>query len=89
MMRINPYIQNVLTRPTPSAGPQRESAPQASNHADADTVEVSQAAQEAADEPILTQDIVSRVRAEIEAGTYLTEDKLNATIDRLAEVLTA
>jgi hypothetical protein len=40
-----------------------------------------------ADLPEVRQDLVSRVRAEIEAGTYETPDKLDAAVENLAQDL--
>ena len=60
--------------------------------AETDAVELSTAAQRelAGDEsaPIRTE-LVARVRAEIAAGTYLTEDKLNVAVSRIHELLVA
>lgn len=53
-----------------------------------DAVELSAAAQRelsGTDEP--RTELVQRIRAEIQDGTYLTDEKLNATVDRLAKAL--
>ena len=58
----------------------------------ADAVELSEAAQEqlrrSESMPIRTT-LVERVRAEIAAGTYLTDDKLDAAVSRVHEELSA
>lgn len=51
-----------------------------------DTVEISLAARLAAavhSSPEIRADLIERVRAEILAGTYETEDKIEATVDRI------
>lgn len=51
-----------------------------------DTVEISPEARLAskiAAIPPVRSDLVARVRAEIKAGTYETEDKLNTAVDRM------
>ena len=53
-----------------------------------DTVEISPEARLAskiAGIPPVRSDLVARVRSEIKAGTYETEDKLNTTVDRLMD----
>ena len=37
--------------------------------------------------PDVRTSLVARIRAEIEAGTYTTEDKIDVTVDRLLEDL--
>jgi len=37
--------------------------------------------------PDVRQDMIERVRAEIEAGTYDTEEKLDVALDRLLDLL--
>lgn len=58
----------------------------------ADAVELSEAARQQVEgglsAPIRTG-LVERVRAEIAAGTYLTEDKLDALVDRVHEEMFA
>ena len=53
---------------------------------DHDVVELSEAAQQridaGSDKPIREQ-LVARIRAEIAAGTYLTPDKIEKTVERL------
>ncbi|MBL8764129.1 MAG: flagellar biosynthesis anti-sigma factor FlgM [Phycisphaerae bacterium] len=52
----------------------------------ADRVELSDEARalsQLALDPPIREDLVSRVRSEIEAGTYLTDDKLDAAVNRL------
>ncbi len=63
-----------------AAGPKR----------DADRVELSTTAQflsKLKDLPDVREDLVARVRAQIAAGTYDTEQRVDATIDALAEDL--
>lgn len=50
-----------------------------------DSVELSSAARTevASADDAVREDLVQRVRAEIEAGTYLTDDKLDVVVDRL------
>ena len=53
-----------------------------------DSVEFSQAARylaKIAELPDIRQDLVDRVKGEIAAGTYETEDKIDALLDSLAE----
>ena len=57
-----------------------------------DAVELSDAAREQLEqnEPAtIRTELVERVRAEIAAGEYLTDEKINATIDKLHEALFA
>lgn len=56
-----------------------------------DELELSQEAQRVSDLlarlndlPEVRQDLIDRVRGEIQAGTYLTDDKLEGAIDNLA-----
>lgn len=56
----------------------------------ADVVEISSAAQLAAkvqELPDIRPDVVARVKAEIEAGTYETPERIEVAIDRLMEDL--
>ncbi len=61
--------------------------------AQTDAVELSPAARERLEnsgQETIREDLVERVRAEIAAGTYLTDDKINAVVDRLlAKVIAA
>ncbi|QQE10171.1 flagellar biosynthesis anti-sigma factor FlgM [Planctomycetota bacterium] len=55
-----------------------------------DSVEFSEAAQylaKIAELPEVRQDVVDRVKGEIAAGNYDTEDKIDAMLDALAEDL--
>ncbi|MBI5863336.1 MAG: flagellar biosynthesis anti-sigma factor FlgM [Planctomycetes bacterium] len=73
------------SRPTPRSDTANRVAGKAAAELSNDRIELSTAAQEwnrQEDTPIRT-DLVQRVRAEISAGTYLTDDKLNVVIDRL------
>lgn len=53
----------------------------------ADSVELSDAARQAASSDEVRHDLVNRVRAELEAGTYETEGKLDTAIEGLKEDL--
>lgn len=73
-----------------TSGPAGESSRLANNTAacESDSVALSPAAQEHLDAAAQPRtELIERVRAEIRAGTYLTDDKLNATAERLAKVL--
>jgi anti-sigma28 factor (negative regulator of flagellin synthesis) len=51
-----------------------------------DAIELSAAARqqlERSESPAIRTELVERVRSEIAAGTYLTDDKIDAVIDRL------
>ncbi len=52
-----------------------------------DAVELSSAARQRLEQTPIRRDLVERVREEIEAGTYLTEDKIDAVVDRLLSKL--
>ena len=57
-----------------------------------DVVEISTVAKLAAkihEIPEIRADLVARVKAQIEAGTYETQERLEITIDRLMQELTA
>ena len=75
---------------TPAAQPAR-----AAQHAfeQGDAVELSATAREHLErsgQETIREGLVERVRAEIAAGTYLTDDKIDAVVDRLlAKVITA
>lgn len=63
----------------------RPGAARAKNAVARDSVELSRAAQsevDGADQP-LRDELVRRVRAEIEAGTYQSEEKLEVVVERL------
>jgi len=64
--------------------------PLAEAEATFDTVEISTAARLAAkvrEVPDIRADLVAQVRAEIEAGTYETAERLDVTINRLMDEL--
>ena len=76
--------QPVQPNPSPKT-PEASAAPEQT-----DTVEISlqaQMASKAADIPPIRADLVARVKAEIEAGTYETPEKLAAAVTRLLEEL--
>ncbi len=54
-----------------------------------DVAEISQGAREAAraDATPIRSELVQRIREEIQAGTYLTDDKLDAVADRILQRL--
>ncbi len=69
-----------IERPAPAASPQRPG----------DQLELSETSRllaKLAGLPEVRQDLVNRVRAEIEAGTYETPGKLDEAIEALAEDL--
>ena len=64
----------------------------AEHPAHADAVELSEVAREQMappESPPIREALVERVRAEIAAGTYLTDEKLNAAVSRMQELLFA
>ena len=80
----SPAIPRINTRhasdPTAASSVQRGS----------DTVEVSHTAQllaKLADLPDVREDVIARIRSEIESGEYETPEKLEAAIDALIEDL--
>lgn len=81
-------------RPTEreAAGASQEARPAKPGSVPADAVELSEAAQEqlrhSESMPIRTT-LVERVRAEIAAGTYLTDDKLDVAVSRVHEEMSA
>jgi negative regulator of flagellin synthesis FlgM len=73
-------------RPIQPASTPKTAGPIASTSQTSDTVEISQQARVAAklaSLPEVRSDLVSRVKGEIQAGTYDTQDKLNTAIDRM------
>ena len=82
-----------IGRPGPTAlgraGHHQRPAPQANGQSTGrDQVELSRTAQllsKVHDLPDVRQDVVDRVRAEIESGQYETPEKLDAAIQRLIE----
>jgi len=57
------------------------------DEAELDADEVAHWADRARKLPSVRRELVERVKAEIEAGTYETSDRLDAAIDRLIEEL--
>lgn len=51
---------------------------------EADSVSLSEAARSAAKGDVRT-DLTSRVRAELDAGTYVTQEKLDAAVEKLVD----
>lgn len=91
-MKVIAEVQSgVSMRPTAPARPAgadaTRSAAEARNAVPSDAVELSPAAQRQLQDAPVRSDLIAQVREQIANGTYLTEDKLNATIDRLAKVL--
>ncbi|QDU35410.1 Anti-sigma-28 factor, FlgM [Poriferisphaera corsica] len=77
----------VQTRMSVPAAP---TAVETSPHRKADSVEFSEAARylaKIAELPDIRQDLVDRVKGEIAAGTYDSEDKVDSMLDSLAEDL--
>ena len=90
MSEITPIIRAGLTTPKPSTRPPAQDAPAAGTARGSDRVEFSQAAQllsKLSKLPEVRQDVVDRVKAEIAAGNYDTEEKIDAAIDKMAEDL--
>lgn len=52
-----------------------------------DEVAISKSALDALDQPPIRKELVERIRAEIEAGTYLNDDKLDAVAGKLEQLL--
>jgi len=75
---MNPPHKPHASRPTPPA----ETVSQA------DQLDISPEADlisRAREVPGIRQDLVDRIRSEIQAGTYETEEKLNIALDRLLD----
>jgi negative regulator of flagellin synthesis FlgM len=72
---------------TPPAHRQSAAEPEAPRRSIDDAVELSDRARylgQLKQLPEVREDLVARVRAEIEAGTYETTEKLNTAIERLS-----
>ena len=86
--RINPLCRPETARPGGETHLHwRWTAPSGQGRSEEDTVELSAHAlwmQELASLPPGRIDVVSRVRAQIGAGTYETEFKIDAALERLA-----
>jgi len=85
----NPVHPGVQAPSTNVASQHRDARPDSGEEvrASTDKLELSEAAQERLQPdpmPVRTE-LVERVRAEIAAGTYLSDDKLDGAIDRLRE----
>lgn len=83
------YPQNLQaeTQPKPTPPPTAKAPPPVPT---ADRAEVSPAALSALEaSEALRANTVSRVKAEISAGTYLTPERISGAVDRLAEKLNA
>ena len=78
--RVDEYTSNASIEQNEATGIERK----------ADSIDLSSQARRLADlvasSPV-RQELVNRIRAEIEAGTYESEAKINVAIDRLAEDL--
>lgn len=84
---IDALNQSVVTPrgAAPRSGPVGEQTPSSAAPADSDAVELSGDAVRhigTAERPV-RMNLVQRIREEIAAGTYLTEEKLDAAIDGL------
>lgn len=80
------YPQNVQVEPQPkqTQAPPPEAAPTLPT----DRAEVSPAALSALESSMaIRANVVSRVKTEISAGTYLTPERISGAVDRLAEKL--
>ena len=83
---VHPSIPPQSVEPTAPVAPDQ---PVAASQP-ADVVEISSDAQLAAkvqELPDVRPDVVARVKAEIEAGTYETPERIEVTVDRLMEDL--
>lgn len=82
---VTPYLSQVertVDESKSQSDPQRSVNRAASP---ADEIELSSAAQSQADAPL--DEHVARVRAEIQSGDYLTDDKIDVVVDRLMDEL--
>ena len=91
MTSINPIHSAGVIQPARTTGSASSAkpAPQTSSQP-ADTVEISlqaKVASQLANVPPIRADLVARVKAEIQAGTYETPEKLNAALDGLLKEL--
>ncbi len=91
-------VSNPMQAATPQVGHGGPVSPESGREAArayerTDAVELSPMAREHLErsgEQSIREDLVERVRAEIAAGTYLTDDKIDAVVDRLlAKVIAA
>ena len=87
---VNPYTTGAVARPERRMTERNESERSKSPNQPADSVELSDAAanydpQTAAEAAM--QKRIATIRTQIAADTYLTDDKLNAVVDRLFEEL--
>lgn len=83
-------ISRTATTYTPAGRAASSSAPAPSSTRGDDRVELSSAAQMLAklrETPGIREDVVDRVRNEIAAGTYETDDKIDASVDALLKDL--
>jgi anti-sigma28 factor (negative regulator of flagellin synthesis) len=88
----NPVHATTQSAPRSGAPANQEARPTKEAPGRTDAVELSETAQEQierGDSAPLRTELVERVRAEIAAGTYLTDDKLDAVVNRLHEALFA
>jgi anti-sigma28 factor (negative regulator of flagellin synthesis) len=93
---INRVTNSVQTNVPPvgreGAAPNQRTEALASRAGQADAVELSEAARrqiEQGEATTIRSELVERVRAEIAAGEYLTDEKIDAVVDRLHEVMFA
>lgn len=89
IVNTNLPVSNVYSVPPTPSAPVNVN-PTASTPAPADTVELSQAGlalQNGQDLSSLSQAKVRAVRAEIQAGTYESPQRIEGTIDRVLDVL--
>lgn len=81
-----PYRMTGLERGTNTPGdPGRVESPR--REREADSVSLSSAARSAskADTPEVRSELTARVRAELDNGTYVTQDKLDAAVETLID----
>lgn len=77
-------LNQTATRPIQNTAAQRAQAKTpAAQTAGRDAVELSDAARSELDNSGIRSELVDRVKAEIAADKYLTDDKLNVAVDRL------
>ena len=90
MSDIAPISRITSTGKTDDTQPARPQATESKTSRGEDKVELSGRAQllsKLHELPDVRTDLVERIKAEIDAGTYETPDKIDAAIDKLAEDL--
>ncbi|MBN2447896.1 MAG: hypothetical protein JXO22_14280 [Phycisphaerae bacterium] len=88
MLEINPLASEYgVNRPTIGSDQSKRSKNTVETTPQADTVEVSEVTWADEGDVAMRDDLVARVRAEIEAGTYLTREKVEGAVDALLSTL--